>query len=98
MNQWKYVILLSLAGICARQVHAQAPAAFTEAQANQGKTAYSQNCAGCHGQNLDDGEFAPPLKGASFSQQWGGKTADTLFTYISTKMPPSNRGGLGEQS
>jgi alcohol dehydrogenase (cytochrome c) len=73
--------------------HAQT---FTAAQATEGQSGYSQNCAGCHGGSLDDGEFAPPLKGTAFSQQWGGKSVGDLFTYIRTKMPPSNAGGLGE--
>lgn len=91
----KHIVFLIFAGV----VHAQSAApTFTAAQAEQGKSAYTLNCAGCHGQNLDDGEFAPPVKGASFLQQWGGKPADGVFTYISSKMPPSNRGGLGEQT
>jgi alcohol dehydrogenase (cytochrome c) len=84
------VAVLMTAGIHAQSVNP----AFTAAQAEQGKTAYERSCAGCHGQNLEDGEFAPPVKGASFIQQWGRKPVDGLFTYISTKMPPSNRGSL----
>ncbi len=74
---------------------AQSPLAFTPAQATEGQSAYAQNCSGCHGQNLDDGEFAPPVKGSGFTQQWGGKNVSELFNYVSTKMPPSNAGGLG---
>src|SRR5580704_1544681 len=73
--------------------HAQT---FTAAQATDGQSAYSQNCTGCHGQNLDDGQFAPPVKGTAFTAQWGGKSVGELFTYIRTKMPPSNAGGLGD--
>ncbi|MGA2215775.1 MAG: PQQ-binding-like beta-propeller repeat protein, partial [Bryobacteraceae bacterium] len=69
---------------------------FTAAQAAEGQSAYAQNCAGCHGVNLDDGEFAPPIKGTAFSEQWGGKAPGELLNYISTKMPPSNAGGLGD--
>ena len=36
------------------------------------------------------------MKGTAFTAQWGGKTAGELFTYISTKMPPSNAGALGD--
>src|ERR1700744_131605 len=43
-------------------VRAQSPVTFTAAQASQGQSAYGQNCAGCHGAGLDDGEFAPPVK------------------------------------
>src|SRR5208337_1769861 len=77
---------------------AQAPAGmtFTAAQATDGQSGYAQNCAGCHGGGLDDGEFAPPVKGTAFTQQWGGKSVAELFNYISTKMPPSNDGGLGD--
>ena len=73
--------------------HAQT---FTAAQATEGQSAYSQNCAACHGVNFDDGQFAPPVKGTAFTAQWGGKSIGELFTYIRTKMPPSNAGGLGD--
>jgi len=88
-------ILISAAfSVMALACRAQSPLAFTAAQATEGQAGYAQNCSGCHGQGLDDGEFAPPLKGAAFTQQWGGKSGD-LFNYVSTKMPPSNAGGLG---
>src|ERR1700686_3884160 len=78
---------------------AQAPApnrvTFTAAQADQGKAAYSQNCASCHGANLDDGQFAPALRGTPFMRQWGGKPADALYTYMATRMPPGGAGSLG---
>ena len=73
-------------------------ATYTAAQATAGKTAYVRSCAGCHGQELTGGEFASALKGASYNQSWGGKTADTLFTYLSTKMPPANPGQLGAET
>ena len=31
----------------------------------------------------------------TFSLNWGGKIAETLFTFIATKMPPANPGSLG---
>jgi alcohol dehydrogenase (cytochrome c) len=82
-------------------VQAQAPAKnagaaiFTPTQAAQGKSAYEQSCARCHGQNLDDGEFGTPLKGSVFSQHWGGKSAGELIAYMSTTMPPANPRELG---
>lgn len=68
--------------------------AYTAAQAEQGKAAFAQNCASCHGANLDDGPFAPPLKGGAFMQKFGGKSADGLFTVLNT-MPPASPGTLG---
>ena len=74
---------------------AQTQGSFTAAQATEGQSGYAQNCAGCHGSSLDDGEFAPPLKGTAFTAQWGGKSVSDLYDYLRTKMPPSNAGGLG---
>ncbi len=75
--------------------NAQSPVSLSAAQAAEGQSAYTQNCAGCHGRDLDDGEFGPPVKGSTFTVQWGGKSVSELFQYISTKMPPSNAGALG---
>lgn len=96
------------------KLHAQAPAAapagggrgavppadglFTSAQAVAGKAAYQQNCANCHGPNVDDGNSAPPLRGAAFLGKYAGKPAADLFTYVSTKMPPGSAGSPGPGS
>jgi alcohol dehydrogenase (cytochrome c) len=40
-------------------------------QAQLGTTVYTQNCAACHGSDLTNGEFAPPLKGPGFLAKWG---------------------------
>jgi alcohol dehydrogenase (cytochrome c) len=69
---------------------------YTSEQAAQGQTAYAQNCASCHGANLDDGQFAAPVKGSVFRQQWGSKSVEELFTYISSRMPPASPGSLGD--
>jgi alcohol dehydrogenase (cytochrome c) len=69
---------------------------YTGPQAAAGRATYTQTCASCHGANLDDGEFAPPLRGSAFQQRWGGKTIEALFTYTQTKMPPGAPGSLGD--
>lgn len=69
---------------------------FTVAQAAVGKDAYAQHCSSCHGGNVDDGQFAPPLKGVEFRQRWGGQSLDALFTDVSTRMPPAAPGSLGD--
>jgi alcohol dehydrogenase (cytochrome c) len=96
MQSTKYVLIPAALFAIALPGHAQAPVTFTAAQATEGQSAYAQNCAGCHGASLDDGEFAPPLKGTAFTAQWGGKSVGELYNYISTKMPPSNAGALGD--
>jgi len=74
---------------------APAEALFTSAQAVAGKPAYERSCANCHGAGVDDGNSAPPLRGAAFLGKYGGKSAADLFTYVSTKMPRGNPGSLG---
>lgn len=69
-------------------------APFTVAQAAQGRAAFENNCSACHGDNLDNGEFAPALKGPAFIQNWGTKTAGDLFGFMATQMPPNDPGGL----
>ena len=71
---------------------------FTDAQANRGKAVYDDSCANCHGANLDDGQFGPPLRGPAFKMHWSTQSASALFTYIATKMPPSSPGGLTDRS
>ncbi len=72
-------------------------ATYTAEQAAEGKTAYSKSCASCHGQTLGGSEFASALNGMTFSNNWGGKSAVELFTYINTKMPPATPGQLGPE-
>ena len=81
----------------APRIDAQALASptYTRDQAALGQAAYAQSCATCHGASLDDGQFAAPLKGSTFRQQWGSKSVEELFTYVSTRMPPASPGSLG---
>jgi len=67
---------------------------FTAEQAGQGKSIYARECASCHGINLSGSEFASALNGNTFSQTWGGKPADALFTFVQTRMPPTKAGSL----
>src|SRR5262249_61253391 len=79
-------------------VGAQAPdeLSYTTAQAERGRSVYAEQCASCHGQNLDDGAFAPSLTGLEFRTKWGQQSAEPLFTYTATRMPPNRPGSLGE--
>src|SRR5271154_3086961 len=70
---------------------------YTAEQATRGKAAYAQNCESCHGANLDDGEFGPPVRGEAFANSWGGKPAAEIFKRMRS-MPPSNPGGLSNDA
>ncbi len=65
---------------------------YTDAQAERGRAAYADNCASCHGMHLDDGQFAPPVKGSMFQAQWHTQSAAALLSYMATKMPPLGAG------
>ena len=67
---------------------------LTAEQASRGKAVYDGNCGSCHGTNLDNGEFGPPLRGSAFKMHWASQSANALFTYIATKMPPAAPAGL----
>jgi alcohol dehydrogenase (cytochrome c) len=69
---------------------------FTADQAVRGEAAYAEHCASCHGQNLDDGAFAPPLSGMAFRQKWDVQSPETLVTQTRT-MPPARPGSLSDE-
>ena len=74
------------------------PLSYTSEQADRGQTAYLENCAACHGENMDDGEFAIPLKGVNFRQQWRVRSLEQLFTITSVTMPQDRPGRLGDET
>lgn len=93
-------LLLSAAGIAALGSVAlgQAGGGGFDAEVAAGRTAYQQNCAACHGGDMTDGQFAPPLKGPEFLAIWGARPLSTLADYIRSSMPPGNTGGLPDAS
>lgn len=87
------IVGLALAATPAQQLTAPS---YTGAQRSAGEATYKQSCASCHGENLDDGEFAPPLRGPDFRAVWFGRSAEALFSKIET-MPPAAPGSLGAE-
>jgi alcohol dehydrogenase (cytochrome c) len=71
---------------------------FTELQASRGQTAYMESCAACHGPNLTDGQFAPPVKGAAFKAHWHDQSPEALRLLIIRRMPPASPGSLGSRT
>jgi alcohol dehydrogenase (cytochrome c) len=87
-------VLLGVQLVSRLQAQALVAPSFTTAQATAGQATFAQACASCHGANLDDGAFGPPLKGVDFRQGWFGRPADQLFNKIES-MPPAAPGSLG---
>jgi len=79
-------------------VRGQTPAAYTAVQAADGMAAYQVNCASCHLPDLAGRNEAPPLAGANFMNAWGSRTTAELIRYMQDTMPPSNQGGLSDDT
>ena len=71
---------------------------FTDAQAARGQAAYMETCAACHGPHLDDGQFAPAVKGAVFKAHWHDQSPEALQSLITKRMPPASPGSLGNRT
>ena len=72
----------ALAAVVAAPVSGSGPN-FTAAQVQKGQGDYTQNCAGCHGANLQGGA-GPTLMGAAFLTKWAsGKPLSNLHQVIS---------------
>lgn len=85
-----FLVLLSTSAL------AQTPGGYTAEQAAQGEIAYEEQCAVCHGYNLEGFGFVPSLSGNFFSRRWGDRPVSDLATNL-RRMPPTQPGGLDQQ-
>ncbi len=69
------------------------PALYTDAQATAGASTFSQNCAMCHGANLEGGA-CPALIGQAFAAASDNDTVGAIFTKLSQQMPAGQPGSL----
>lgn len=63
---------------------------FTDAQVDTGIALYEEFCVECHGDRLDNGRFATPIKGFFFTNKWGGKSLGELARFTYEEMPEGN--------
>jgi mono/diheme cytochrome c family protein len=89
---------LAFAAVAALARAQAPPPGFTADQAKRGQALYLGACSMCHGDSLDDGQFAPPLKGPPHLAYWQGKTAEDVLNYMIANMPPTQPGSLGPQT
>ena len=75
----------------------QPTGAYSQGQADAGRTAYEVSCAGCHGPDLTGSSDAPALIGPNFTGAWGGRPINELFRHTMETMPPQAPGSLGEE-
>jgi mono/diheme cytochrome c family protein len=98
-SRWRFGIVTFLFCGCALQAQQKTPASvqdgvYTAAQAARGETAYRQNCASCHGAELEGKSQNPPLAGSDFTGNWDGRTLGELFDKIQDTMPADRPGKL----
>src|SRR5687767_8314593 len=70
---------------------------YSEAQAKRGDVLYKEQCAACHGDNLEGSGPMPPLAGKDFLANWGGKTVGDLYEKTQTTMPATAPGTLSPE-
>jgi S-disulfanyl-L-cysteine oxidoreductase SoxD len=67
---------------------------YSEAQAKRGDVLYKEQCATCHGDNLEGSGPMPPLAGKDFLVNWQGKTVADVFEKVQATMPATAPGTL----
>jgi polar amino acid transport system substrate-binding protein len=80
-----------------KRKHREAPALYTADQATKGALAYYQNCAMCHGPQLDGqsgGYSGPALKGADFADPSYDFHVSDIFNFVAKLMPAATPGSL----
>jgi mono/diheme cytochrome c family protein len=71
---------------------------FSAAQVARGKTEYANQCADCHGENLEgDGKKSPALKGETFFKNWKTKSVHRLIDTTRRTMPPEDPATLSRE-
>jgi mono/diheme cytochrome c family protein len=64
---------------------------YTTDQAAKGQILFYENCAECHGAELD-GNYGPALSGPGGNVQW--ETVSYVWGYMTAHMPAGNANGL----
>ena len=83
--------------VSAQQTQSVWDGVYTEAQAMRGEPLYAQECAACHGPDLEGGEMAPGLSGGEFVWNWNGLSMGDLFERVRVSMPQDNPGKVSRQ-
>jgi len=94
-----FVLATAYATLGAQAATATSQGVYTDEQAARGDALYKEQCAACHGDNLEGSGPMPPLAGQDFLSNWQGKTVGDLFEKTQATMPATAPGVLtGEQT
>lgn len=93
---WMLVVVpVALAATAARSIW---DGVFSAEQVARGKKSYANECADCHGDELEgDGKKSPPLKGETFFKNWTSKSVHRLIDSTRRTMPPEDPATLSRE-
>jgi mono/diheme cytochrome c family protein len=83
--------------LTAQQPKSQWDGVYTAEQAKRGEGQYAEQCASCHGPDMNGGEMAPGLAGGEFSSNWNDLSLGDLFERIRISMPQTAPGSLSRE-
>jgi mono/diheme cytochrome c family protein len=89
-----FVASAAFATVSAQATRSVNEGIYTAEQAKQGEPLYREQCAQCHGDNLEGSGPMPPLAGPDFVNTWNGRTVGELFEKTHTTMPATAPGTL----
>ena len=73
VDRWLAVYASALVAVSAQAAKSVNEGVYSEAQAKRGEAIYKEQCAACHGDNLEGSGPMPPLAGKDFLANWQGK-------------------------
>src|SRR5262245_57113922 len=88
-----FTVSLAYAALGAQAKSASA-GVYAAEQATKGEAIYKEQCAACHGDNLEGSGPMPPLAGMDFLTNWTGKSLGDLYEKVQTTMPATAPGTL----
>jgi mono/diheme cytochrome c family protein len=88
-----FTVSLAYAALGA-QAKAASEGVYAAEQATKGEAVYKEQCAACHGDNLEGSGPMPPLAGNDFLASWKGKNLGDLFEKVQATMPATAPGTL----
>jgi mono/diheme cytochrome c family protein len=86
--------LFAVSVVVGAQGKAASEGVFTADQAKAGEVIYKEQCAACHGDNLEGSGPMPPLAGKDFLSNWQDKPLAELYEKMQSSMPATAPGTL----
>ena len=100
MSVWSLVasgVYVSAMVVVSAQAKTATSGVYSEAQAKRGEAVYKEQCAACHGDNLEGSGPMPPLTGKDFLTNWQGKAVADVFEKTNSSMPATAPGTLSPE-